>query len=101
SQGDWSTNNGSTIASSTDVSQGSASMSVALVGYTEIGSIAFPAPGDATDEISLDMKFTASPSWGEARIVLVSPSQGHYWLDVGGVSLSGLSAGDFHPLSIP
>lgn len=95
---DWSAGNGS-VSASTDVTQGAASLRIAINGYTQISSVNMPAPGSARAQATLDLKLGSQVGWGEARLVAVIPSQGKYWSDLGGVPLAGLPAGAFRNIS--
>jgi V8-like Glu-specific endopeptidase len=96
---DWSTSNGSARAASTTVTEGSASLAVTPNGYTEVISIPVPAPGAARATATLDVRLPQSLGWGEARMVVRVPSQGHWWRDLGSQQLSGKAPGVFHSLS--
>lgn len=96
---DWSTTNGSPRSASTDVVEGSQSLSVTINGYTEIVSAQIPVPGSSRPHATIAVKPLQAVPWGEARLVMVIPSAGHYWRDLGGRSLVGLAAGSFHTLS--
>lgn len=98
---DWSVNNGSVLSSSTSSSQASSSLSVVPNGYTQIESVSITAPGDSASNAQIDVQLPASLSWGELRLVLKAPSEGVYWLDVGGGSLTGLEPGAFQTLDFP
>lgn len=97
-QGDWSANNGSSIAQSTDVTDGSFSLEITPNGYTEISSIAFSGSGLDSDELAFDLMLSESIPWGEVRLVVKIPSAGHYWTDIGGVQLQGFTSDVFHPV---
>lgn len=96
---DWTTNNGSPTATSTEVTEGNAALAVTINGYTQISSTNLDAPGSARPQASFDIKFNQSLYWGDARLVMVVPSQGHYWRDLGGQNLAGMAPGQFHSLS--
>lgn len=96
---DWGAPNGSPITTSSDITQGSHSLAVTINGYTEVISTQIAAPGSARAQATFDIKPAQALPWGEARLVVVMPSQGHHWRDLGGVPLTGLTAGQFHTLS--
>src|SRR6187399_1599923 len=74
---DWSSNNGSTVSASTVASEGSGSLSVLPNGYTQISSIAIAAPGSAAATATFDLKVPQAVPWGEVRLIVKAPSQGH------------------------
>src|SRR6478735_1664271 len=98
---DWSSNNGSTVSASTVASEGSGSLSVLPNGYTQISSIAIAAPGSAAATATFDLKVPQAVPWGEVRLIVKAPSQGHYWSDLGGKQLAQLAPGDFRSVSFP
>jgi hypothetical protein len=96
---DWSSDNGSAITSSSTVTQGVASLSVAPKGNTQLSSVAIRAPGQARTAATVDVRLSKTVTSGEIRLVIKAPSQGQAWLDVGGQSLVGKAANTFHTLS--
>lgn len=96
---DWAVTNGSTLAESTNVSQGSASLAIQPNGYTEINSTAIDAPGAPRAEATFEVIVPSVLPWGDARLIAKVPSEGHYWTDLGGRPLAGLTAGEYHTLS--
>lgn len=98
---DWSSDSGAVISASTTVTQGTRALSVTPNGGTQLSSVAIRAPGQARTTATLDVRLGTTVNWGEIRLVIKSPSQGQYWLDVGGQSLVGKVANTFHTLSFP
>jgi len=100
---DWSADNQSTIGASTVATEGTTALSVEPTGYTQLVSALFDAPGSSKEEASFDLQLPQSLDWGDARLVMTIPSQGHHWRDLGGTDLSHLSSGTFHSLkfSVP
>lgn len=96
---DWTTTNGSTTSATTDANEGAAALSIVPNGYTQIESAAIDAPGSARAIATLDVKLPQALVWGDARLVMRIPSQGLWWVDLGGNNLAGLAGGVFHTLS--
>lgn len=96
---DWTTSNGSPRSASTTVSQGAASLSVNPNGYTEVRSIPVAAPGAARSTATVDLRLPQALGWGDVRLVVRVPSQGHWWRDLGGQPLTGRAPGVFHTFS--
>ncbi len=96
---DWSVDNASVIASTPDKAGGEAALSIVPAGYTTLSSVNIAAPGSVKTEATFQLKLTQPIPWGDARLVVTVPSQGHYWRDLGGTNLSSLSVGSFNNLS--
>ncbi|MES1188261.1 MAG: C-type lectin domain-containing protein, partial [Myxococcales bacterium] len=96
---DWHSSNGSAVTSSSSASQGSAALAVVPNGYTEVISTTMSAPGGALATATVDVRLPQALSWGEARLVMRSPSSGLSWSDLGVVSLVGRPAGSYQTLS--
>jgi hypothetical protein len=100
---DW-TAQGATLSSSTSGTSGNALRVVAPAGWHEITSVTpLTSLGSVGATVAFDLFPESAVSWGEARVIVILPSQGEYWRDLGSVSLSSLSPGTFHRLtfSIP
>lgn len=96
---DWTTTNGSTVTSSNDVTEGSASLSISVNGYTEISSVQIPGPASPRAQATFDIKLAQTLTWGDVRLVVLIPSEGKYWSDLGSRNLAGLSPGSYQALS--
>lgn len=96
---DWSNDAGL----SSQKTEGSSSLAVAVSGWTEVTSIPLSTLGAVADNLSIDVLLPAATTWGEVRVVLKVPSQGEHYRDLGGVPLADRGAGSFHTLgfSIP
>jgi hypothetical protein len=96
---DWSSS--ATIAESTTVSQGAKALAVQPNGWTEINSVALSSLGSVKSTLSVDVRVPSRPSWGELRVILIAPSLGWYWNDLGGSSLAQLSPNAYGTLTFP
>lgn len=91
---DWTANNGSPVGSTTDVTQGSAALTITPNGYTQLNSTQISAVGaPVASNITFDMKVPAGLSWGTVELVFKSPSQGLWWTHVGTINASGSTPG--------
>lgn len=97
---DWSSPSGS-LGSSSVVSQGSAALSVQPMGWTEINSVLLSSLGPVQSTLKVDLRLPAAATWGDARVVLVAPSRGLHWAELGIKQLTQLPAGQFSTLSFP
>ncbi len=97
---DWSSPSG-TLSQSSIVAQGSAALGVLPNGWTEINSIPLSSLGPVLSTASYAVRLPASVPWGEVRLILVSPSLGLSWQDLGSRSLVGMLAGSYQTVSFP
>lgn len=101
-QSDWTTNNGSTVSSTTEVTQGSAALRIVPNGYTQLNSAPISAVGaPVASNITFDMKIPSGLPWGTVELVFKSPSQGLWWTHVGTVNTSGSGGGGYQSFSFP
>jgi hypothetical protein len=88
------------LTASTSATSGNALRVSAPAGWHEITSVTpLSSLGAVATEVSFDLYLESAVSWGEARLIVVLPSQGEYWRDLGGVSLSVLTPGAFRRLT--
>lgn len=80
-------------------SEGSHGLAVTVNGWTDLVSRPIAGVGDVSDEVKVDLRLPAAVGWGEARIVVVLPSAGEWWRELGSVSLAGNAPGTFHTLT--
>lgn len=95
---DWSASAG-TLAGSTNTTQGSQALAVTPAGWTEIDSIPLNSLGAVKSTLSYDLFVPEAAQWGETRAVLIAPSLGLHWAELGSRSLAGLPAGQYHTVS--
>jgi hypothetical protein len=96
---DWSSS--AALTQSTTHSEGNAALSIPVNGWTDAASRALASLGGVGSEVSIDVRPPAAVAWGEAHLILVSPSRGMTWTDLGGKSLVGLPTGAFSKLTFP
>ena len=84
---------------STEHSEGQLSAVVPVNGWTEVTSIPLDSLGEVDDELTVDLQLPAEVGWGEARVIVVLPSQNEHYRELGSEQLGGLAAGEFHRLS--
>lgn len=97
---DWSSSSG-TLASSSTRSQGNTSLAVALGGWTVIDSVQLSTLANVRDTLSYDIYLPGTPTWGETRVVLVSPSLDMWWQELGSQPLTALTPGQFNSVTFP
>lgn len=97
---DWTASSGS-VAASSNVTQGSQALALTAWGWTELVSTPLSTLGQTNDTLRLDVSLPQTVSWGEVRVILVAPSVGLWWSDLGGQSLTGRPAGEYSTLSFP
>lgn len=95
---DWSSAVGSLSASGT-ASQGAQALAVVPEGWTEISSIPLSSLGEVESSVSYDVSVPNGVSWGEARLVLVAPSLGLWWQELGTADLSSMPAGVYQTVT--
>jgi hypothetical protein len=98
---DWSTQNGSAITESATVTQGTKALALQPLGWTEITSAALSSLGPVKSTLSVDVLVPAQIGWGDLHVVLVAPSLGWWWNDLGTRSLAQLPAGEYATLTFP
>ncbi|HEX2873525.1 MAG TPA: C-type lectin domain-containing protein [Polyangiaceae bacterium] len=94
---DWSSS--AAVSQSSTRSQGAGALSVQANGWTDVTSRALDSLGSIGSEVSIDLRPPSAATWGEVRLILVSPSRGLTWSDLGGKSLVGLPTGAFSKLT--
>jgi len=97
---DWGTTAGTLSASGT-ASEGAASLAVMPAGWTEVTSIPLSTLTNVSSTLTYQLRLPAVPAWGETRAILVAPSLGQFWTDIGQQSLTQLTAGQFVTVSFP
>lgn len=97
---DWTLTQG-VKSSSSDRSQGTASLGVSDFTFTTLLSPPLSTLPQVTDTLALDLKVPATPAWGELSIFVSIPSRNLFEQKVGQVPLAGLIAGHFHTASFP
>lgn len=95
---DWQTNAG-TRGASTTRSQGAQSLSIVPNGWTELTSIPLSSLGNVNSTFRYDIRTPSVPIWGETRAILVLPSRGITWADLGTRSLTTMPAGSFQTVT--
>lgn len=96
---DWSANTGIAIQTVADATEGQGALFATINGYTEFGSVVMPAPGAALAQAAIDIQLGQSAAWGEVRLVVQIPSEGHYWRDLGSRAITGLQPNEWHELT--
>src|SRR5262245_15188737 len=95
---DWRTSAG-TLSSSTTRSQGSFSLGIRPNGWTEITSIPLASLGNVNNTFRYQIRTPSQPVWGETRVILIAPSRGIYWAELGSRDLRSLPVGSFQQVS--
>jgi hypothetical protein len=95
---DWSSSAGSLSASGT-ASQGTQALAVIPQGWTEINSIPLSSLGGVETSVSYDVSVPNGVSWGETRLVLVAPSLGFWWQELGSADLSVMPVGVYQTVT--
>jgi hypothetical protein len=95
---DWTVTQGVKTTSS-DHSQGTASLALSNFTFTNVVSTPLSTPQGITETLALDLKVPATPAWGELSLFVSIPSKNVFEQNVGQVTIAGLSAGSFHTLS--
>jgi hypothetical protein len=95
---DWSAPNGM-LGQSTTRTQGSKALSVSPNGWTELTSVPLSSLGPVQTSLKVDVRKPAATGWGEVRAIVVSPSLGIAWGDLGGKAMSTLPVGQYSTLS--
>src|SRR3954469_7578318 len=95
---DWSAPNG-TLTASTTVTEGTKALAVSPVGWTEMTSIPLSSLGPVQSTLKVDVFKPAATSWGEVRVILVSPTLNITWGDLGGVAMSTVPVGHYTTVS--
>jgi len=96
---DWSLVSVGTRSESTTANQGTKSLGVKPNGWTELKSIKLSSLGAVSGTVSFDLRQPSVPTWGEAHLILVLPSKGISYQDLGTKSLPALPAGSFKTLT--
>jgi hypothetical protein len=91
---DWTTNAG-TLSSSTTRSQGAQSLGIRPNGWTELTSIPLSSLGNVNSTFRYDVRIPSLPVWGETRVILMAPSRGIYWAELGSRDLRTLPVNSF------
>ena len=99
---DWRTSAG-TLSSSTTHSQGSTSLGIRPNGWTELTSVRLSGLGDVNNTFKYDIRIPSTLVWGETRAIVMVPSRGIYWAELGSKDLKTLPVGSFQTVtfSIP
>jgi hypothetical protein len=84
------------LSSRTDSSQGFAALGVLPQGWTEIDSVPLSSLGSVGGSFSFDVKLPEFLPWGEVGVVIVLPSQGIYWQELGRSSLIDVAPNAYH-----
>ncbi|MGC4070188.1 MAG: hypothetical protein QM784_37120 [Polyangiaceae bacterium] len=87
------------ISSSSNVQSGNAAMAAAVNGWADITSAPLSSLGPVSSTLSLAVRIPEMAHWGEIRIILVAPSLGLTWQDIGGQSLSAITPGSYQRLN--
>jgi hypothetical protein len=95
---DWSASTG-TLGASTTASEGTRSLSVIPNGWTEIRSVQLASLGPVKSTLAYDVAVPQAPGWGETRMIIIIPSLGIYWQDLGSQPLTGMAPGSFHTVT--
>jgi hypothetical protein len=95
---DWTVTQG-VKTSSTEHSQGAASLAVSNFTFTNVVSTPLSTPAGVTETLALDLKVPAAPAWGELSVFVSIPSKNLFEQKVGQATIAGLAAGSFHTLS--
>jgi len=95
---DWTVTQGSKT-SSTEHSQGTASLAVSNFTFTTVVSSPLSTPPAVTETLAIDLKVPATPAWGELSVFVSIPSRNLFEQRVGQVTIAGLAAGGFRTLS--
>ena len=98
---DWSVATSGTIGVSSTASQGNQSLAVTPNGWTEINSIQLSGLENVATTLSYDIRLPQAAPWGETVAILISPSQGLWWGELGRQQLPGLPVGQFATVSFP
>lgn len=88
-----------TKTSSTDRTQGSASLGLANFTYAELVSSPLATLSTVSSTVSVDIKAPVSPAWGTAQLFVTIPSRNIYSAALGSVSLAGSTAGAWRTLT--
>ena len=95
---DWTSNNGSPLTTSVSAVQGISALSLTPTGYTEVYSRSISGVSGPRSEAQVKVKLPKVLTWGEVRLIVQIPSQGHYWRDLGAISLAGKDTSQWHLL---
>ncbi|WP_437672914.1 hypothetical protein [Sorangium sp. So ce131] len=98
STADW-TVAGAVKSASSDHSQGSSALALRNFNFVELTSAALSTVSGVTSTIAFDLKAPVSPAFGNAQLFVNIPSRGVHSVMLGQVSLAGLPAGTYSPIS--
>ncbi|WP_437935630.1 hypothetical protein [Sorangium sp. So ce341] len=98
SPADW-TVTGATKSASADSSQGTSALALRSFNFAELRSAQLSTVSGVTSTLAFDLKPPVSPAFGTAQLYVDIPSRGVHSVYLGQVSLAGLAAGTYAPLS--
>ena len=97
-QTDW-TSGAAAIGASANANEGDAALAVVPQGWTELSSIPLSTLANVRSTVSYDILVPAPLGWGETSVVLVAPSLGLWWEELGSQSLAQLPSGQYATVS--
>ncbi|XXY15440.1 hypothetical protein WME88_45105 [Sorangium sp. So ce216] len=98
STADW-TASGGVKSASADHSEGISALALRNFSFVELQSVPLTTVSGVTSTIAFDLKAPVSPGFGNAQLVVNLPSRGVHSVWLGQVSLAGLPAGTYSPIS--
>ncbi|XYH94965.1 hypothetical protein ACMHYB_45230 [Sorangium sp. So ce1128] len=98
SPADW-TVTGATKSASADSSQGASALALRSFNFAELRSAPLSTVSGVTSTLAFDLKPPVSSAFGTAQLYVDIPSRGVHSAYLGQVSLAGLAAGTYAPLS--